>query len=174
MSMLQSTPAVASPTTSSFAQQPAYNYNMGNNTMGGMQRTNTSMSQPISPASTGMQRPQSFFGGAPMQPTSTGSSSNYSSGPVRSSTIGSSTPTTAKSAGGFEDLWSMSLGNSSTKPATGSTGNKSMKDLEKEKSNAGLWGGAGGKPQTPQQNAFGSFGNAAPASSSGGGDDLLL
>ncbi|KAL0960965.1 hypothetical protein HGRIS_005962 [Hohenbuehelia grisea] len=92
------------------------------------------------------------------------------------------TPAPAASKGGaFDDLWSMSLG-SSAKPATGAgTQNKSIKDLQQEKVNASLWGGAG-KPagNAGGANAFGSFGGMGGGSgggagaSSSGGDDLLL
>ena len=65
------------------------------------------------------------------------------------------------------------------KPAAGGVGmgaQKSMKDLEKEKAQASIWGGAGQKPAS----GFGAFGgapasSAAPPSSSGNGlDDLLF
>ena len=78
----------------------------------------------------------------------------------------------------FDDLWSMSLG-ASSKPAAGGMGaQKSMKDLEKEKAQASIWGG--GQQRPPMGAPLGSFGgapasNAAPASSSGNGlDDLLF
>ncbi|KAI0718167.1 hypothetical protein C8T65DRAFT_639212 [Cerioporus squamosus] len=84
-----------------------------------------------------------------------------------------------KPAASFDDLWSMSLG-SASKPAGGAGGSqqKSMKDLEKEKAQAQIWGGsrpaAGGA-------GFGSFSgapaasSAAPSASAGNGlDDLLL
>lgn len=85
--------------------------------------------------------------------------------------------TPAKSAN-FDDLWSLSLGGpTAAKPSGAAGAGKSIKDLEKEKAMAGLWGGqqrpAGGIP--PQAAAFAVFGNGAPASSSAGGaDDLLL
>ncbi|OJT06188.1 hypothetical protein TRAPUB_2971, partial [Trametes pubescens] len=84
-------------------------------------------------------------------------------------------------AASFDDLWSMSLG-SSTSAGKSSGGaatpqQKSMKDLEKEKAQAQIWGGQN-KP--PMGAGFGSFAgapasNAAPPSSSGNGfDDLLF
>ncbi|KAF8903085.1 hypothetical protein CPB84DRAFT_1845920 [Gymnopilus junonius] len=121
------------------------------------------------------QQPQSQFGGiAPMRP--------MSSVPVNT-TRGAASPAPPKSSGGgnFDDLWSLSLGSTSTsKPIGAATGGKSIKDLEKEKAMAGLWGGQqqsqgrpGGAAQPPS--AFGAFGNGAPPSSSAGGvDDLLL
>ncbi|KAG5642411.1 hypothetical protein DXG03_002813 [Asterophora parasitica] len=83
------------------------------------------------------------------------------------------TPAVKISSGGggaFDDLWSMSLGAKPTSAAN-STG-KSIKDLEKEKSLAGLWGSGGAKVAGASSNAnsFGGFG----ASTSSGGDDLLL
>ncbi|KAF7299525.1 Epsin domain-containing protein [Mycena indigotica] len=98
------------------------------------------------------------------------------------------TPSTANtsaaaksSGGGFDDLWSMSLGaGSGSKPATPSGGGKSMKDLEKEKADAGLWGGGQQQQAKPKQPTMGmgvsgGFGAMGGSSSSGGGgiDDLL-
>lgn len=97
----------------------------------------------------------------------------------------------AKPSANFDDLWSLSLGSSAgaTKPGgTGPAANpKSIKDLEKEKALAGLWGGAGagdsslvntrGGSSASRHGGFGSFGGAGGTSSSsnmGGGDDLLL
>ncbi|KAI5117839.1 hypothetical protein M0805_005168 [Coniferiporia weirii] len=92
------------------------------------------------------------------------------------------TPTTATSSSstarakpaspsvGFDDLWTMSLG-TGAKSATGAGGSgagagagKSMKDLEKEKAQASIWGGQAAK----SQGVFGAVSNA------GGSDDLLL
>ncbi|KAF7974754.1 hypothetical protein HWV62_11341 [Athelia sp. TMB] len=88
-----------------------------------------------------------------------------------------STPTTApKPAGDFGDLWSMSLGSGSSTAAKGPTGpGKSIKDLEKEKAQAGIWGAA--KPAAAGAGGFGSFGGGFGTSGgggAGGGDDLLL
>jgi len=83
----------------------------------------------------------------------------------------------------------MSLGSSTgNKPAAAGIGaNKSIKDLEKEKAQAGIWGsGQQSQQQRPGAmggtGAFGQFGSGSfvgsgPASSSasaGGADDLLL
>jgi len=90
------------------------------------------------------------------------------------------TASSKSSSANFDDLWNLSLGGpTSAKPAGGATTGKSIKDLEKEKAMAGLWGGQQPKPSGgaagSQQNAFGAFGNAAPPSSSGEGiDDLLF
>ncbi|KAI6042668.1 hypothetical protein EDC04DRAFT_2657742 [Pisolithus marmoratus] len=94
-----------------------------------------------------------------------------------------SVPTPLKGLSGFEDLWSMSLG--STSSASGGkplSNGKSIKDLEKEKSDAGIWASSQ-KPAaaTPigMGGTFGNnFGNLGPMKPGGGssaaGDDLLL
>ncbi|KAF9265204.1 ENTH-domain-containing protein [Marasmius fiardii PR-910] len=141
----------------------------------GMHRSNTSMSG-SSQFSSPMQ-PTSPTGISPMRPSMTPATSTTS---AKSPTTGgaSSKPASGASAN-FDDLWSMSLG--SSKPPSGPTTGKSMKDLEKEKSMAGLWGGAGAgaaKPPMGSMDTFGAFGGsstgAGNTSSSGGGDDLLL
>lgn len=118
---------------------------------------------PIGPVSAISPRPA----GAPVAPSSV---SGTNTGPRKTS----STP------GGFDDLWSMSLGSASASKGTSSSpagGMKSIKDLEKEKAAAGIWGGASSGGASA---AFGGFGNAgtgsggAAASGSGGMDDLLL
>ena len=101
----------------------------------------------------------------------------------------STQPAAAKPSANFDDLWSLSLGSSGpTKPAIGSANSKSIKDLEKEKALAGLWGGtrdpslantrgSGSASRPPAMGGgFGSFGGAGGTSSSSntGGDDLLL
>lgn len=103
-----------------------------------------------------------MFNAAPAAPSSV----------VRATSSGSA-PKPASSAN-FDDLWSMSFG-APAKPAatnTNSAAGKSIKDLEREKAQAGIWGG-GAKPPgvapAPAQGGFGNFG-----SMSGGGDDLLL
>ncbi|KAI5989105.1 hypothetical protein EDD15DRAFT_1342673 [Pisolithus albus] len=50
-----------------------------------------------------------------------------------------SVPTPSKGFSGFEDLWSMSLGSTSSGAGDKSSGGKSIKDLEKEKAGAGIW-----------------------------------
>lgn len=113
-------------------------------------------------------QPQTQFGGAaqPIQPFT----STTTVKPVQ-------TQPQAKpaSSSNFDDLWSMSLGN--TKPVPSNA--KSIKDLEKEKSQAGLWGAQQQQKQQKQptmgmglgsNGGFGSFSNATQNS----GDDLLL
>jgi epsin len=100
--------------------------------------------------------------------------------PSRASTSGAPSPAPTKGLSGFEDLWSMSLGApSSSSVGRSTTAGKSIKDLEKEKAQAGIWA-----PTQKPGLAMGigsDFGNFAPAkaggvssSSNGGGDDLLL
>ncbi|KAF8905294.1 hypothetical protein CPB85DRAFT_1563738 [Mucidula mucida] len=102
--------------------------------MGSMHRQTPSMTATSPP-------PQNLFGG-PMQPTVASPTASSFSSPLRpASTTSAASPGGAKPAaksGNFEDLWSMSLG-STSKPAT-PVGGKSIKDLEKEKASAGLWG----------------------------------
>lgn len=151
---------------------------MGMN-MGGHRQTPSISSNPSqfsSPMPPQLQPQQSNLfgsGSAPMRSTTMGGSqtsmSNLSAKPLAAAQT--------KSAN-FDDLWSLSLGgggsSSSAKPGATAVG-KSIKDLEKEKAQAGIWG-AQQKPVggAPVPAAFGGgFGNAAPPSSSGG-DDLLL
>ena len=140
------------------------------------------------------QNQTSLFGGAtspPMRPTTM----SPTSPPMRTNSTPAMAPTTSlstalgaakpKSSGNFDDLWSMSLGSSASnnKPVASGTGaNKSIKDLEKEKAQAGIWGSGlqsqqqrpGGGPGAFGNFGGGSFGGPGVASSSGGGDDLLL
>jgi len=124
------------------------------------------------PSSTGPISPvrNSFTGGM-------GAMSPASAGGIRPS--GAPTAHAAKPSANFDDLWSLGLG-ASGKPAPGSnagaTAGKSIKDLEREKAQAGIWGASQGQGQGQGHaaqgggGAFGSFGG----SSSGAGDDLLL
>ncbi len=96
--------------------------------------------------------------------------------------------------GGFDDLWNMSLATSGKGGSSGQQQQqqqqqgqgKSIKDLEKEKSMAGLWGStgtqarpnaAGGGNGSMSGAGFGNFGGSAAGgggASAGQGDDLLL
>lgn len=115
------------------------------------------------------------------------------SNPVRTGSIGGAPATSAvttpaakpASSGNFDDLWTMSLGSSASKPQTPTTQTKSIQDLQREKAQAGIWGATQSQQGRPPMGAgFGSFGassasgstsNAAPPSSSSNGlDDLLL
>ncbi|KAL0567549.1 Epsin-3, clathrin recruitment and traffic between the Golgi and endosome [Marasmius crinis-equi] len=135
----------------------------------GMHRSNTSMSN-SSQFSSSMQ-PTSPTGFSAMRPTMSPTSSTTA---AKTPVAGASKPAATGGNANFDDLWSMSLG--SSKPTTTAGPVKSMKDLEKEKSSAGLWGGAGSKPPMGNTGAFGTFGGASTGTgnASGGGDDLLL
>ncbi|KAG8685362.1 Epsin-3, clathrin recruitment and traffic between the Golgi and endosome [Ceratobasidium sp. 394] len=182
--MLGSAPAPA--TNSTFTPAPAAPMFGAPSTFGNAQSPSTMSfgSQPLSPTT---------MGGAParppMQPTMSASSGpNYfASAPVMSPTAtgtgsqirspGATNGGAAKSSGNFDDLWSMSLGSSSTasaKPATGASAGKSIKDLEKEKAQATIWG-SGGKPPA-SGGGFGAFSGSTGggAASGGGGGDLLF
>ncbi|EKM49789.1 uncharacterized protein PHACADRAFT_265480 [Phanerochaete carnosa HHB-10118-sp] len=141
-------------------------------------------------------RAPSYMGsgmGSAMTPTAV---PNYTSpimtpnAPARQGSFGgaSTTSTTqaAKpaSSGGFDDLWTMSLGSAASKPQQSSTPAKSIQDIQKEKTQTAMWG-SGQQARPPMGAGFGSFGgapagasstpSAAPPSSSGNGiDDLLF
>ena len=150
-------------------------------------RPSPSLSQPSFGGLSGLSAPlapqpqpsQNLFGGAaaPMKPTTLGGASQSSSAGFGSLGGGAarpgSTPAAAKpaSSANFDDLWSLGLGTSTSKPATPVAGTKSIQALQKEKAAASIWGQGQSKPQAGPQSGSGSFGGA---SSSGGGDDLLL
>jgi epsin len=82
----------------------------------------------------------------------------------------SAVPAKATSGGGFDDLWTMSLGGSKpSTPVAGSTTGKTIQDIQREKASQAFWGAGTGvrKPGS------GSTGGGAFAASSGA-DDLLL
>ncbi|KAJ6455434.1 hypothetical protein C8R45DRAFT_1036341 [Mycena sanguinolenta] len=135
--------------------------------------------QPQTPNYTGM----SMSGMAPMAP-----GRPMGMGMGMGTTAGSPAPTPAapsKPASSFDDLWSMSLGSSSAaaKPATpgagATSGGKSIKDLEKEKAMAGLWGSGQQQQQKPAAMGSGMMGmgtggmGSGFTTSSSGLDDLL-
>lgn len=109
---------------------------------------------------------------------------------VKSNTTAPARP--SSTSVGFDDLWNMSLGSSKpTTPSASAGGTKSIKDLEKEKAQASIWGGVGGVGGAKPGGGFGgassmgfgvgagTFGasniNAnASSGTSTGGDDLLL
>ncbi|PPQ66389.1 hypothetical protein CVT24_007218 [Panaeolus cyanescens] len=187
MDLLSAQPA-APPAYAQPAQPAAMGYGMGtpmgaaNTTMGGHRQTPSMSSAPQfggmgftqSPPIQPQQPGQNLFGATspPMRPTM-GTFSPTPMQAAKSPVMGGTQPQPAKSSGNFDDLWSLSLG-SIAKPATPANAGKSIKDLEKEKANAGLWGGQQKPSAGMASSPFGNFGNAAPASSSSGGDDLLL
>lgn len=80
------------------------------------------------------------------------------------------TPAKATSGGGFDDLWSLSLGGS--KPSThaaGSTAGKTILDLQREKASQAFWS-AGTGAHKPGSASIGGGQFAAPS----GADDFLL
>ena len=204
LEMLNSTPpssrtAVPQPGFGQVQQQPvAFNsFSMGAGGMGvgaGLHRSSQSISSPpqyMSPVQS-----QTLFGGgggAPAAPFMAMGATPLSSTPaarpvgtpITMNVTGGGLGAPAKAAstgsgGAFDDLWSMSLGAGASSRPAGSTG-KSIKDLEKEKAMAGLWGnqkpvGAGILGAKAPTNAFGSMGGGGTLSSSGGGgdDNLLL
>jgi epsin len=89
-----------------------------------------------------------------------------------------STTSASKPATGFDDLWTMSLASSSTTANKTGAAGKSIKDLEKEKTLAGIWGpsgmGSAQKPQTPAAGGNAAFVPAGTAMGASGVDDLLL
>jgi epsin len=65
---------------------------------------------------------------------SAGTTSSVSTSATTTTTI------TKLSGGGFDDLWTMSLGSATASKPAGPGGGKSMRYLEKEKAQAGIWG----------------------------------
>lgn len=199
MDLLNSTPATASAPVSAapMASPPAY----GQQTFGGYgmgmgqpamgmgygqpQQAAMGMGMGMQPQAMGHQQRGSMSGGmgigmggrpasiatSPMQPAM--ATSPPPMRPVSTSTS-SSSAATPKSASAFDDLWSMSLGGSGSKPSTPVAGaGKSIKDLQKDKVNQSLWGAGGGTGMG------GAMGAPKPAASNngsfgGGNDDLLL
>ena len=189
-------PAAAAPVTTSTAKPTVYEFLNNANTTSAPAPTMT----PIAPLQS--QSGAGSLFGAPIKPTVTsgigsmGMSTLTPTSP-RTNTFGATTarPTatsssfstltsgtaahakTGSSAGGFDDLWSLSLGTPGNKTTGTGLGGKSIKQLEKEKSQAGIWGGG-----VTNTSGLGSFGNLSGGgsnngnmgTSSGGVDDLLL
>ena len=182
LSQTQATPIVPTSTI----QQPAISMGhnrqlsggLGGMNFGGPTVTAAPLMQPqrqtsyTSTTSVGM----GMGGGGMLSPTSIGNSMQAQ--PTKPTTPAAQT--SAKSAGGFDDLWSMSLGSSSAKPAGAAPtagGGKSIQQLEKEKAQASIWGSGARASKPPQGNdLFGSFGGSTTTTTSaaGGADDLLL
>lgn len=83
-----------------------------------------------------------------MQSASSSASLPASQQPARPST--SSKPAPSSGLSGFDDLWASSAGSKSGSSAAGS-GKKTMADLAKEKSGAGVWGGGASSAGAQQQ-----------------------
>ena len=161
------------------------------------QQTTALQAQPVRPNYFGGSMGTMGSGGTtPMSPVTASLASGGSMGsgggslsPIlaaaRPSASGSTLGASGKPNANFDDLWSLGLG-ASGKAASGSssanttaTAGKSIKDLEREKAQAGIWGASQGvKPQAASMGSpFGPFGSStagSSAASGGGGDDLLL
>ncbi|KAJ7166333.1 hypothetical protein C8R43DRAFT_191063 [Mycena crocata] len=128
------------------------------------------------------QQPGHRYGGSISSPPLQPQTPNYSGmAPMAPAQPKAAPPLPAsKPAASFDDLWSMSLGGSTTpKPATpgagaAAGGGKSIKDLEKEKATAGLWGSGGAQKPAAMGSGMGmGMGGMGGGSSSSGFDDLL-
>jgi epsin len=136
-------------------------------------------SQQLRPSSTPATAPGYTTGIPVMNPMAARSPMTAS---TTSSASASASTKTGSAGGGFDDLWSMSLGSAVAGKSAG--GAKSIRDLEKEKAQAGIWGAqsqmrphAHGSSATAAAGAFGSFVKPVAPSSGGestGADDLLL
>jgi len=93
--------------------------------------------------------------------------------PMKPATPASPVPAASAKAtngGGFDDLWTMSLGGSKpSTPAAGSNTGKTIQDLQREKASQVFWG-AGTSTHRPGSASIGGGQSAA----SSGADDLLL
>jgi len=188
MSLLNATPARAtgSAAPTGFVQsQPQTGFGMGG--VGHRQTPSLSaqFSSPIPAQSPPVMQPQSFSTGGPLKPTQPSMGFGMGGATMGGGTTLGGTPaarpqsaaaSTAKSSN-FDDLWSLGLGSAAKPVSTNNTGTggKSIKDLEKEKAQAGLWGNQAKPPPGAKQfGAFGNLGTAPPPSSSAGNDDFLL
>ncbi|KAI0272899.1 hypothetical protein BGY98DRAFT_1000735 [Russula aff. rugulosa BPL654] len=139
-------------------------------------------SQQLRPSSTPATAPA--FAGMPVMNPMSARSTVTSPVTTNTKTLASASTKTGSAGGGFDDLWSMSLGSVAAGKSAGGAGTKSIRDLEKEKAQAGIWGSQNQmRGQAPASStaaaagAFGSFVNSVAPSSAGesaGADDLLL
>ena len=144
------------------------------------------LSTALAPPSLQQLRPSSTPAAAPayaaMPVMSPLSARSAVTSPVTAGTTSSAAPSKLGGVGGgFDDLWSMSLGSAAGgKPAGGAAaGAKSIRDLEKEKAQAGIWGAQSQvRSQAPASatmaGGFGSFVKPSSGGDSAGADDLLL
>jgi epsin len=181
MDLLNATPSQPNPRATGFAPTPAQRASLfGPPKAGGVTVPSTSTHRP-SPSLSAMS--------TPIQPTQTGGSLTgitltkpAPQRPMSVASAGKSTATQSKVSSNFDDLWSMSLGGTASKSFGSAPAAKSIKDLEKEKSQAALWGSqTRAKPSMAAMgsaSAFGPFGTAglgtSTQSSGSGNDDLLL
>lgn len=144
-------PGLANSSAASPPTRPAQANNMSSFTLSGM----------TSPGLAGM--PAGMFGGpvkpstpASLQPSIGGAASSANKAKPASSNA-------AGGGGGFDDLWSSALGSGMSSGGAKTSG-KSVAELERERSQATLWGASSSSTTNSQ----------AKPQSSGGFDDLLF
>lgn len=121
-----------------------------------------------SPSTTAARPPMGYGLGSGMVPTPVPTFAPMK--PATPTTPVSAVPAKATSGGGFDDLWTMSLGGSKpSTPAASSTTGKTIQDLQREKASQAFWG-AGSRTHKPGSASVGAGQFAAPS----GADDLLL
>ncbi|KAI0326229.1 ENTH-domain-containing protein [Cubamyces sp. BRFM 1775] len=154
--MLSSTTTTAAPARPAYMSPPAVP--LQNPMQSTMRPPMMASPPPMMASPPPMMAPQ-----APLMPTMTPTSPPPRSN-VTSPAISNSTQ--KPSATSFDDLWSMSLGSSSAAKGSNAPGapqQKSIKEIEKEKAQAQIWGAGQNKPGS----GFGSFGGASAPSASG-------
>lgn len=184
LEMIGSTPALGLPVNTGFTpayQNPPMAYGMNTpgfatGLSGHRQQLSLSSTQQLTPVAAQPQVPLNLLGNttAPLRPTPMAMGSTTMSAPgllAHSNTEKRPTAPVVKSSSNFDDLWSLSLGSTST-ATSGIGAGKSIKDLEKEKATAGLWGARQTVANTSNTKpaAFGAYNTVQPS----GGDDLLL
>ena len=138
--------------------------------------SSSTTAQPAMPSMSNMSPPNAGMGGGmmspPLQPAMS-SRPSYNTAPSTTSVRSpSATVTSPKPSGStFDDLWTSSItsaGGQAKTTAGAGMGNKTIKDLEKEKAMDKLWGPAAGAGSNAQK-------LQSPAKPSGGAfDDLLF
>lgn len=144
-----STTAAAAPKSSGsnvfdFLREDSGNQNNASSTPSIKSPTlSTTSSSILSPTSTGATRPaSSSVSSQPLQPSRPSMSSNNS---TASASTATKSTTASSGLGGFDDLWAASSGSAAKKDA--GNGKKTMADLAKERSGAGVWGAGGSNAQ---------------------------
>ncbi|KAG0691901.1 hypothetical protein DFH29DRAFT_974356, partial [Suillus ampliporus] len=172
MEMLRSTSpptanraSMMSPSLGSQAPRPAAPPAYSNSSMRALSPTNRQFFSPTAGGSSN----NMWSTSTPLSPTTpVRTSMSAAPFPPAAAPPKSSSAAPPKSSSNFDDLWSLSLGTSSTTSTvkSGNTG-KSIKDLEKEKAQAGIWASSQ-KPGAAQMGMGGGFGNFGGMGSSGG------
>ncbi|CAE6404602.1 unnamed protein product [Rhizoctonia solani] len=167
---VQATPIFGGAAPTSFGAMQSPTAGSFGNTSQLMSPTNVGGAAPRPTIQPAMSSGPNYFASAPIMSPNAPGSQIKSPGAASTASGGA-----AKSAANFDDLWSMSLGSSATaKPATnaGASTGKSIKDLEREKAQAKIWGGGA---QTSNTSGFGNFSSGGGGAASGGaGGDLLF